>query len=245
MPSQVIPESIAGNDLLAPDAYNFFSIESGGLPNGDDCLVIHGDVDNDYKAFINSPALTPDLFREYAGVHIAPYAISFWIKAPAFTGTSMAVDRALFGVCKATGEPQAAAHGANALWTVGIAGSGNVFYCRGYQSGASSYIIYIEAVGVRDGTWHFVCFNAGTSNGTTPNLNGEAFVDDGTTPTASDTSVNGSGAFPDPSDLYFSLGTYSDTATSFNQEWRLGKLTFHDHHLNATERAALYNAMVA
>lgn len=42
---------------------------------------------------------------------------------------------------------------------------------------------------------------------------------------------------------FLSIGGYAN-AIGANVNYRLGKIAFHDHHLTATERLALWNAMV-
>ena len=59
MASANLPEQIIGTPLFIPSANNFFSIDAGALPNGNDCLKILGATNRDYKAYHAAPTLTP------------------------------------------------------------------------------------------------------------------------------------------------------------------------------------------
>ena len=72
--------------------------------------------------------------------------------------------------------------------------------------------------------------------------NGEIIRDLDTT----GTSVPGGGTAP-AANQRICIGSYSKLGNmnGANVEWRMGKWAFHDHELNQTERAILYNAMMA
>ena len=63
MASANLPEQIIGTPLFIPSANNFFSIDAGALPNGNDCLKILGATNRDYKAYHAAPTLHPDLLQ--------------------------------------------------------------------------------------------------------------------------------------------------------------------------------------
>lgn len=226
MASYTIPEEIVGLPLFVPDAYDFFEIEAAGMPNGDDCLLIHGDVNSNYKAFMPAPAVSPDLFRlRNPGGSTEEWAMSVWLKLPLLGGTTGTYQNVLFGVMNSLMDDQSG----DFIWYVGTHLSGatrSVYFVENSSGGANkSY---------PDANWHLYVVN---HNGIS---SFEMFQD---LDAVSSSSNIAAGAF---SNLFFCIGAYSDAGTvdGYDQEWRMGKLAFHDHRLNQTERAMLYNAMM-
>lgn len=126
MPDYNIPESVIPGNLFVPSANDYFSIDAGGLPNGDDCLLISGATSSDYKAyqtalldgqhtgpagaFSNANGTEVDSAGYYYPNHfVSPYpgektnsefSISMWLKIPTVTGAGAYYDsrKILMGV---------------------------------------------------------------------------------------------------------------------------------------------------
>lgn len=229
MASYVIPEEIVGIPLFVPSNHDFFLVEDGGMPNGDDCLIINGAVNRDYKAFQAAQTLTPNVFKSKTAIH----SQVFWMKAPstavsntnAGEHTMMCVDDATDGQLNPAFGP--------GTWHIGAVsgGTGRITY----KQGASGLTLNID--GARTGDWKMVTI---TNDGTWCRAYLDAVEAEVISATVAGSAISSTG-------LMLCIGAYSDVGTlnGYEQQWRLGKWTFHDHVLNATERAILYNAMVS
>jgi hypothetical protein len=273
MASYNIPESIIGVPLFVPDGNDFFSIEAAGMPNGDSCLVVHGDVSTNYKAYVAAQTVAPAIFtNRYSG----PWAMTFWIKSSNVAhgaNSGYRSDAVIFGVMNATAANGSAGAYAGTIATqpAGI-GSGPILIpdigwvvCAQGGTTPHNTVGFIKQTTYRGSTggggsssnasaaapqdtWTMVTVNVGLFvNNSVPGvatiaLNDQASVVGGT-------AGGYNSAITWPSDPYFCIGAYSDSdGTEIDGragEYRLGKLAFHNHELDQTERSLLYNAMVA
>lgn len=227
MASFTIPEDIVGIPLFVPDAYNQFSVVAGGMPNGDDCLRVRGDL-GDYKAFIPAPDITPNWFRSRQ----AGGSMTFWFKSSDATSGSDQQDVIMGSMrydCNTTNPFNS--NQTNFAWMIGASGT------TGMRVAASSGTQAIAWTDCRDGNWHLICMQQ-TSNVY------RIYVDD---------NVGNSGAStvdttpaPDQTAQFFCIGSYSDGSNmgSWDGDFQIGKIGVHDHLLTQTERSMLYNTMV-
>jgi hypothetical protein len=231
MASVNIPEEIIGVPLFVPSANNFFQIDVGGMPNGDDCLSVLGATSRDHKAFIPAPSLTPDILAQNV-----PWGLSFWISGPTSGWTQysiiMSVETSLANTTPYTPTVQRPI----VLYTGSTAGQ--LQFMRSTLN-SSSYIFQVTALTIMPGpaNWAFIVIDVPPAGQT-----GYAWNDDGTAPLSSDSQSNPGGAAA--ADQFLSIGGYAN-AIGANVDYRIGKLAFHDHHLTQTERLLLYNGMVA
>jgi hypothetical protein len=228
MPSYTIPEEIVGVPLFVPSANDFFSVDVGGLPNGEDCLLISGGTNRNYKAFMEAPTLTPNVFRSKTAVH----SQVFWLKAPvAVTSNSNAGEHIMMCVQEVT-DPQTNPAFSTGTWCIGA--GGNVGRIQ-FKQGVSGLSLNIE--GARTAGWKMVTI---TNNGTTI----ATYLDDVEAAAASGSIAGGAVT---ATGLVLCIGAYSDVGSvnSYEHDWRLGKWQFFDHVLNATERAILYHTMIS
>lgn len=263
MASANIPENIIGVPLFVPSANNFFSIEAGGMPNGDSCLKVLGGTSQDYKAHQVAPVFsgTNDLFwsRVRTDTPSGPdgVTISFWYKASntaAVTdgknGILMGGMNSSFGLNLNTGgsPPYFTSGGegglANMSWFICENHSGSGCAIRFFipARAATTFGNWVADVTITPDTWTFLTF-AINRTGTIVKWakNNDTVYTNGTT------SFTGNGAHPDiAAGQFFCIGAYSDQSGVNGRagDWYLGKLAFHDHELNATERSILYETMV-
>lgn len=224
MASYLIPEQIVGLPLFVPAANDFFSVDVGGMPNGENCLVMHGDVDRKYKAFMVPPVLSPNVFWSRTAIH----SQVFWLKAPSTAPSSINAGEHVMMSVESCLQDQTNPTFGPAVWHIGAVsgGSGRITYKAGTAS--------INIDGARTGGWHMITI---TNDGT----NLHAYLDNSATDlgpaaVASATLTN----------QILSIGGYSDVISvnhSLEHEWRLGKWSFHDHVLSAGERSTLFSAM--
>lgn len=228
MASYTIPEEVIGVPLFVPDAHDFFEIASGAMPNGDDCLRIRGDISADYKAFQPAPSTSPNIAE-----NLTVWAMTFWINCP-----SANVGSAMF-ICLENQNSTGFGSASGLLWHISTATtSPNTTGLRARRGTSGTGGQYFEAYasGVRDGTWHLVTVNfAAASNP------GTIWLDDAATAAA--TATQGAGGSL-ASNYFLCIGGYGGSNRGVPLDYKLGKLAFHDHQLNATERALLYNAMM-
>lgn len=233
MPSATIPENIIGVPLFVPDANNFFEINTGGMPNGDDCLRVRGDLSRNHKAFMPSPATTP----RNINLENAAFSMSFWISGPTTGWTNDSVIMSIENASAGT----ASGANANRVWSVFVNGStGSLAVFRGFSSGAFVFSLSVTPGLPAANGWRFCVINFPSLTGA--ESTGASFNDDGVNPVATDGQSSTFGTVP--SNLFLSIGGYAN-AIGANVNYRLGKIAFHDHHLTATERLALWNAMVS
>lgn len=249
MASYVIPEEIIPGQLFVPDAHDYFSIEANGMPNGDDCLVVHGDVSTNYKAFQPAQTVTPNLFKTVT--QLMNFSISFWIKLGSVTFVSNPTFAStIFGLMSSLNASvtnhEASALGATGegLWAFSAySNTGIGFFECGYKPSGGTFNSRGAKRILTADEWTLVVLGHPGSGVGNPGiaLNDEETYTGGWA--RSDTSAASWTLSPN---LKFGIGAYSDmgSVNAREGEYRLGKLAFHDHTLNETERLFLYHAMV-
>lgn len=236
MSTYTIPEEIIGLPLFVPPGNDYFSIEDGGLPNGDDCLIVQGAVSRSYKAFQAAPTLSPNLFLSR---NTNEWSVSFWFKCAA-TGTPTDItgqpmkNNVIFGVQTIEGVNSYSA--LNSTWLV----------CAQNQGGVARLSLWANDGGgnamtnvCRDGNWHLVVFTVSTGGSGAM----DGYVDlDASPPAGLSANKGGTVAMTEP---YFCIGAYGNHANSlgYDQQFRIAKLAFHDHKLTRAERASLFSDM--
>lgn len=252
MASYTLPEQITGIPLFVPDENDFFSIGVAAMPNGDDCLVVRGDLSTDYKAFQRSQVLSPPVFtsRTYATV-LNVMSIVVWVRCSALTFAGSGFSQAImFAVMNALAAPLSITDTVwartSAVWFVS-AGTSSVNTVRMSKFSASSGVgasASAEALVPTD-TWTMLTFIPGSP---TDPFSGVFVNDEVTRPSTAIWTAANDGTFPATvqPNQFFSIGSYTTHANlkSRADQWRMGKLSFHSGKLNATERALLYNAMM-
>lgn len=215
MSSYTIPEEILGVPLFVPDQYDYFSVEAGGMPNGDDCLIVHGDVSNTYKAFIFAPTFVG---HDVLHSSLAVGAMTVWFKA---------ANTSAFGFPPQDIMISPATRSGSFPWALCAGNGGSAITMNEDNNGRE-----VAISGVRDGTWHMFTWQFGLGSG------GRGFIDNNASGSDGDAFVGATAA-----STYLCIGAYVSGYTGYDAEWRIGKLAFHDHNLNLTERSILYNAM--
>ena len=262
MTSYYLPEIVTGEPLFVPSTHDSFSVEEASLPNGDPALVVHGDVNRDYKAHQLAQVLDPNVFLARNNTNAAVFSISFWIKAPHLThATGVLHSQTIMSVQNLSFEPAAdaamevggeAALGTayvNCVWNISSSNGGDsVGFYRMIQRPTSTVanpalIAQRVNVPILDNEWTFVVIDA-TGPGTAPA--GYANL----TPHAGVYLLEGGGTrrtdVINAANQHFSLGAYSNQTTPNGREgeYRIAKIAFHDHILSEPEREMLYYAMV-
>jgi hypothetical protein len=255
MASYTIPEEIIGVPLFVPDAHDFFSIGAGEMPNGDDCLVVHGDVSPDYKAFQVAPVLSPNIFydRTYNTV-LNNMSIVFWLKCSPITFSGSGYNQSImFAPMQYTAAPSSIT---DPEWMRSVGGSGANWVVHSGVSGANQPTIYKRSASSGGGasadfswwtsdiptdTWTQIVMTPGTD------VDSGLWVNDEAVRRASWT-ASGDGTFATLTvpNQFFTIGSFSDHPNLQGRadEWRIGKLSFHAGKLNLTQRSLLYNAMM-
>lgn len=246
MPSYNIPESVAGVPLFVPEDNDQFEIDVGGMPNGDDCLLIRGDLGRDYKAYMPAPTLSPDVFR-YVN---AAWSMSFWVKMGniAYTTATPAhnqlapndAGQIMFGAMKSTASVM---NGSDKLWTISAWAPNSSPHCgiRYHRSGSVSYCNSGAFAPITPDEWAFVVID------NTAHMAHEPFIWVNNVEVGSfHNAAAGYNYHTNNVGGFFGIGSYSENSPFSGRDgaWRLGKLAFHDHVLTETERETLYTTMV-
>lgn len=229
-----IPEEVIGIPLFVPPTNDYFQIENGGLPNGDDCLIVNGAVNRDYKAFQAAQSGPGSgIFTSRAGPN---WSVSFWFKCSA-TGTPdtspsgmQQITNVLFGVQTIAG---VVAYSTTDYTFLVVAANQGGLARIGICANTGGGIAYTNVC--RDGNWHLIVITC------TSTL--DCYVDtDASPPAALSSSRSGTVSMTEP---YFAIGAYGEHANSrgYGEQWRIGKLMFHDHALTHAERISLVMAM--
>lgn len=248
MASFEIPEEIIGVPLFVPDLNNYFSVEAAGMPNGDSCLIVHGDVSQDYKAFQKPQVTSPALFTDGS---VLNWAMTAWLKMGALTNDVTAtmlktmlsiqtIDADHQHLANAYGAPAGGSTNSKTLWAMTHYGTTGVYWRRLAQNGFSAGSPACGTTALATSLWKMVTINV------IGNVQADMYIDDSATAVSSGSGGNFYGGQAANASRMFCIGAYSDHAAASGRpgEWRIGKLAFHDHPLNLTERSLLYHAMV-
>ena len=228
MASYTIPEEVTGIPFFVPDGHDYFEIVSGGLPNGDPSLRVRGDISADYKAFCPLPVTSPNI-----GANNTSWAFSCWAKLPATGGTGSDFTHLILSAMR--GDFASTGPGSTSFISLNAWTTPQIGFVRAIGSaGASQFAI---RGGVRNNTWTLLTVNVPNTSQT------GAFYQNESTVVGFDTQT----AQANPSSpLYLAIGKYSSMSgpTSWPVDFQIAKIAFHDHHLNATERSLMWNAMM-
>jgi hypothetical protein len=243
MPTYQIPESILGQAFFVPSSHDFFSIDSGGLPNGDDALIVQGNVNRNYKAFCEPPVVTPAIFTDPGSFG---WAMTLWLKLGSHANLATAsmlqslLTLQLLDADESNPETTgggASSFGMTTFCLLALGTSGVKFFRFGAGGFAPAWT-RLASGNLPVNTWTMLTINISTATA------GELYLNNNRSPAG--TSGNGNWYSPG-SFLYKKLciGAYSDHANWNGREgeWRIAKLAFHDHQLNQTERSLLYHSM--
>jgi hypothetical protein len=225
MPSYNIPEEIIGIPLFVPSPYDFFEIEVGGLPNGQDCLKINGATNRNYKAYQAAQILTPNVFWGRSAIH----SQVFWLKAPSTNPSNTNTgEHAMMAVQDAL-DSQTNPSFSDGTWHIG-ASSGAAGRIQ-YKAGSATLTID----GARANVWKMVTI---TNDGT----NLRAYLDGAAAAVAGPIAVVTATI---TGYKFLIIGAYSDVGSvnALEHNWRLAKWSFHDVVLSDLERESLYYGM--
>jgi hypothetical protein len=246
-------EQVIGVPLWVPDAHDFFEIEEEALPNGDPCLVMRGDINAGYKAFMKAPVMSKDVLNTSDHQAGREWSMSCWLKlvnlgsaAPGnaqMFGCSTYADTATDGT---TGQLP------NQPFMV-QANNVNGFYVSrwGLNNGgadAQQRIRFTAQTGNLGFTmfqdyWFLFVLNF-TQSFSSPNytVTGQVYLDTYASGMNSDTAVGAaSGVYNSP--RYLHIGGYGSAQTGRADLWRMAKWAFHDHALTQAERIEMWQAM--
>jgi hypothetical protein len=242
MASYTIPEEIIGVPLFVPDTYDFFSIESAGLPNGDDCLVVHGDVDASYLAFQAAPTFAIDVLHHGEVGLTLPnngWSMTMWLKCPAASPAGgvmvgcMNINSTLLDTDSLDGNKAFAVYARTGA-SMGFVRSplNNVASPDSSKTNHSNFTFPTSL-------WTLLTINIDKAASVTDSI----YLNKNASATASDTAANSGGGGSYTANQYLCIGGYGTAQTGRAEEWRIGKWAFHDHPLNLTERSILYDTM--
>lgn len=248
MTSFHIPEEIIGVPLFVPGVYeSAFEIVAGGMPNGDDCLRVKGDVNSNAKAVQIAPVLSPNIFwlGETPGA-VDDWAMSCWLKLPSGMSGS---GRILLG-CSNYNDSGAFGNSVNRnhAFLLGTSGSDGLQFQRqtttNAASPASTLNVWINGSSLltlnnHKDRWLQLVMNFGPSNA------GALFIDAYANEAYSDTFGGTLLSGVLNAGQYLHLGPFGPTHTGLTLPWEIGKWAFHDHALSWTERSLMYNVMMA
>lgn len=224
--TRTIDESINNADLSINPTYDFFTVNSTGLPDLSPCLVVQP---GDSRAFGPAPTLTPNLMKQGGQ---GPFSVSFWVKTNNIENSKayrFGVQNTSAGALMTLDNPlvvEVSIHtsgisavtlyymgGAQASWGLGVDN----------QLGWNFYVVRVPAPGqnvtyYRNNAVDFATPGAATVPAGTPTYNGtqQGFIGRASASASSNTGTN---------DKY------------------IGKWCFHNHLLTLTECQMLYLAM--
>lgn len=247
MTSLVLPEEILGLPLYVPSANNYFEIEAGGMPNGDPCLKVRGDLSRDYRAVMTAPTLSKDICNAGDTSASFEWSMSCWVKMSVLStpptndimfGCSnySATAAGLFGNTRNTNVPFLFGMNATtgAVWfreVINNVVSPNDAKC--IQAALSMNYLADH--------WVLLVFN---HNNTGSVIQCNIYADTIVTALVGDTAGNGLGPNPFIGPRLLHIGPASVGAQGRNDVWRMGKWAFHDHILTLSERQAMWQAMM-
>ena len=238
--AKIITEVLESADLFAGGADDSFEIEPGGMPNGDACLLVRGDLTQDYRAYADlSGIFTPDITDEtpWSGTIIC------WLKLGALGGslgtastadTIMSVQASTAPLQNVFAENTSTSY---TSWKMAAGGTDglDVVFGTGWKSGGTKRWESCSQTLTAD-TWHQVAISY--KQGMGMSLDGGAYANNswGSRTTAS----SGSSA------TEFAIGSRSTESGVGGRagQWRIGKISFHTGELTTSQLTDLYNEMM-
>lgn len=235
--ARIISEIVEGADLFIPTSYDFFSIDTGGLPNGDDCLVVHGDLGN-YLAFVRCPDIGPSNILNVNTNY--QWSITCWVNIPTTDA---------YGVILSTANSASSGASASATSTndplriqrvpTGYTSGGSLAYGNRRANNNLGNSGNWTTSG-RYNTWVMCTFILNQTSPTSTPM--AVYLNDEATQAGSQSAGGTVSAWG--SNLYLAIGHYGRPALYYPAEFRIGKIAFHDHALDYTERLLLWHAMM-
>lgn len=252
MPSKTIPETITPGELYVPNGRDAFTIEPGGMPNGDACLVVTGPTSGKGNYVAEQTAV---LDKHYANPGSTPaLTFSFWVKAPPYSETNAIAgirpDQMMLGCTKTDIAITATTLSASALnnplgalaWgffvnaASGASQSNNIAFAATLR-GADMITLNFALV---PNQWNFVeVFKLNNASAIHYGWLNNVYI-------GLAQSGYGSGYTTYSATQKFSIGSFSQT-TNFGSRagtWRIGKIAIHSGGFSQLQRNALYNAML-
>lgn len=239
---KIITEVIEGVPLFASGSDDQFEIEAAGMPNGDDCLLVRGDLSTDYRAFADlAGAFTPDITAQ------VPFGgtIIVWLKLDAISdlGSPITTANTIMG-CMDVDAPlhdvsSFTTSGSVVSWVLaagGVDGLDIEFGSSWKSSGGTKQGRGAIRTLTAD-TWHMVAVSY-DGIAIAMSIDGDAYS--GSVGSSTTTASSSSGS------TEFGIGPRSTEAGVAGRpgQWRLGKLSFHDHVLTTPDLQQLYTAMM-
>lgn len=247
-----IPEDVLGVPLYVPQQHNYFEIEDGGMPNGDACLVIRGDLSTDYKAFMRAPIMTPSDICNLGDLTLQDeWAMSCWFKLSNLTGTP--VDSAMMLGCSgySSSAPASWTADRNPGFPFALMATNTVNTVRWAREplnniaspASSKTMIMTPSFQLFQDYWFLVVINITVVPLTS--VTSSIFMDTYNNALTSD-SAGGSAPGGSYSGVprYLHIGAYHNGGVGRADVWRMGKWAFHDHALTIAERLAMWQAMM-
>lgn len=247
MASFTIPEDILGIPLFVPTIYNFFEIESPSLPNGDGCLVVRGDLNNGYKAFIPAPTLSPhDIFNTSDVISGRQWSMSCWLKLENLP--SDANNSVMLG-CSTQYATNLFVDNENKAvpFLLGVSATDGFRVFRDVLNNVASPVQFkVNNFGGSWQTfqnyWFLFVIDQVTAMGASCTM--AVYMDTYPNAISSDGECGATaaaGVYTSP--RYFHIGAYNTASVGRPGLWRIAKLAFHDHVLSHAERIAMWQAM--
>lgn len=238
---KVIDELIEGVGLLVPEGFDQFDVNSGGLPNGDDSIIVRGNVSQTYRAFVDVSGVVPDF------TSLAPtsplWSLSMWLKLGATSDLGTPSTAAfMLGVMSQNAVTGPFNYNApfpvngRASWRICAGGTNDVGFGATWKTNATTYRRTYKLDTLSTGDWHLYVVRSGDPCAV-------AIDDNGFNNGSAD-----SGAFTSPYVVSnrLSIGNPADAGGHDGRpgEWEIGKICFHDNPLDDDDVQLLYDAMV-
>ena len=185
--------------------------------------------------FTSAPSLTPSIL----GVTAVSWSITLWIKCPGGTtvGTGQ-VTNVILGIMNA--EMTNGTFNTNMAWALQGYSTNAIAFTKGTTGGGNNvFSVLTPPTGpniVRDDTWKMVTIHIPQVG-----ITGAIYVNNESVPAVTDVHSAQSASLPGQ---FLCIGAYSQPMTYLARDYQLGKIAFHDHMLNQTERSLLYESVV-
>lgn len=249
MTTFTIPEDILGIPLFVPTIYDFFDIENPGMPNGDACLVVRGDLNDGYKAFIPAPVFAEphNFFHTSDLLTGRQWSMSCWLKLENLAVSS--TEGLMLGCSTQYSTSNAWADNKNTTFPFALVVSGTngfrVFREPLNNVASPNHFKVNNFVGSWQAFqkyWFLFVITQQTTGSFVQTVN--AYMDTYPGAIAGDAEASGtapSGSYQSP--RYLHIGAYHAGGVGRGDLWRIGKWAFHDHVLTHAERIAIWQAM--